>query len=111
MSHSIDDGGQAFPVPSSDHHDRQEGMTLRDWFAGQAMAAMPIVLPLKKRWINRGKSGGFTRSERGIDDIELKGTGYPQESWAQDGPDDAQLYAHAAYKIADAMIAAQKEAK
>ena len=31
----INDGGAAFPVPSKD---TGRGMTLRDWFAGQALA-------------------------------------------------------------------------
>ena len=35
MSQQTNDGGPAFPVP----HPRQDrGMTLRDWFAGQALA-------------------------------------------------------------------------
>lgn len=35
----IDDGGQAFPVPADDKAGwhSQEGMSLRDWFAGLAM--------------------------------------------------------------------------
>jgi len=43
----IDDGGPAFPVPSVGTGDPRDGMTtgsdgmtLRDWFAGQAAAAM-----------------------------------------------------------------------
>jgi len=40
----IDDGGSAFPLCVPDYHgDRphlQNGMSLRDWFAGQALAAM-----------------------------------------------------------------------
>lgn len=36
-----DDGGQAFPSPAVEgHHPQQPGMSLRDWFAGQAMASM-----------------------------------------------------------------------
>lgn len=32
------DGGPAFPMPASDgFHEQQSGMSLRDWFAGQAM--------------------------------------------------------------------------
>lgn len=30
-----DDGGQAFPIPESEWDNRSEGMTLRDWFAGE----------------------------------------------------------------------------
>ncbi len=33
MPHATNDGGQAFPQLNS------RGMTLRDWFAGQALAA------------------------------------------------------------------------
>lgn len=39
---NVNDGGQAFPVlalsPSGDEH-YVEGMSLRDWFAGQAVGA------------------------------------------------------------------------
>ena len=41
------DGGPAFPRPASQHSGPQEGMSLRDWFAGQALAgllACPKVL-------------------------------------------------------------------
>lgn len=39
------DGGPAFPVPDTHHPDGQiqygaNGMSLRDWFAGQALAGM-----------------------------------------------------------------------
>jgi hypothetical protein len=34
---TINDGGPAFPRHAYDGHD---GMTLRDWFAGQAMAGL-----------------------------------------------------------------------
>jgi hypothetical protein len=42
---TIDDGGPAFPVPDSHHANGQvqygaNGMTLRDWFAGQALAGL-----------------------------------------------------------------------
>jgi len=46
------DGGQAFPQPitlgpSGDAYPAFPGMTLRDWFAGQAMAAIiSKILPL-----------------------------------------------------------------
>lgn len=41
-----DDGGPAFPAKWDDHHDHlgnpdgTSGMTLRDWFAGQALAGL-----------------------------------------------------------------------
>ena len=31
------DGGPAFPRNGQDHLDTQDGMSLRDWFAGQAL--------------------------------------------------------------------------
>lgn len=39
MSDKIDDGGPAFPH-SEDDRAYQGGMSLRDWFAGQALAGM-----------------------------------------------------------------------
>jgi hypothetical protein len=46
MSTPINDGGPAFPVADTIHTDGQvqfgfNGMTLRDYFAGQALAGMP----------------------------------------------------------------------
>ena len=39
-----DDGGQAFPMPQAETsqggHWEENGMSLRDWFAGQALAAL-----------------------------------------------------------------------
>ncbi len=45
MSAPIKDGGSAFPIPDSHHANGQvqygsNGMTLRDYFAGQAMTAI-----------------------------------------------------------------------
>jgi hypothetical protein len=41
---NIDDGGQAFPVQTPEYGGMPpsyvEGMSLRDWFAGQMMAAL-----------------------------------------------------------------------
>jgi hypothetical protein len=34
------DGGSAFPMPGSRFRDATDGMTLRDWMAGQAMFAL-----------------------------------------------------------------------
>jgi len=38
MSDRKDNGGPAFPILKTDTHDTWPGMTLRDWFAGQALA-------------------------------------------------------------------------
>lgn len=45
MSAPINNGGAAFPLPhfihsNGDTHWGEGGMTLRDWFAGKAMATM-----------------------------------------------------------------------
>jgi len=37
---SINTGGWAFPVPNSANVNREEGMTLRDYFAAKAMQGM-----------------------------------------------------------------------
>ncbi len=39
MADNINDGGAAFPIPLQ-HQGGCEGMSLRDWFAGQALAGM-----------------------------------------------------------------------
>ena len=36
----INDGGPAFPRAGSDYVKAQEGMSLRDWLAGQALAGL-----------------------------------------------------------------------
>ena len=37
MSDRIEDGGPAYPVPGNQPHPQMNGMSLRDWFAGQAI--------------------------------------------------------------------------
>ena len=39
MKHK-DTGGQAFPVPVTEQNFSETGMTLRDYFAGQALVAL-----------------------------------------------------------------------
>jgi len=42
----INDGGQAFPIAYPESHSiKVSGMSLRDWFAGQALAGMIAKLP------------------------------------------------------------------
>ena len=45
MSAPIDDGGPAFPmqVKLANGTDNYRGMSLRDWFAGQAMAGILFI--------------------------------------------------------------------
>jgi hypothetical protein len=45
------DGGPAFPRPASEAYPKygqQDGMTLRDWFAGQALAGILINYTTQK---------------------------------------------------------------
>lgn len=44
-----DDGGQAFPVTETEWHRMGEGMSIRDWFAGQAIMG---ILAFPRRDIN-----------------------------------------------------------
>jgi hypothetical protein len=90
-----DNGGPAFPRPVSDDRTQgdqpdgnrtirdQEGMTLRDWFAGQTLP--PCTWGVPRRWIDRLKAFfGFDHAG-----TEIK-------------PETA---AKMAYRIADAMLA------
>ncbi|WP_435170754.1 hypothetical protein [Falsirhodobacter sp. 1013] len=40
MADKIDNGGKAFPALCSDHSCDPGGMSLRDWFAGQALSGI-----------------------------------------------------------------------
>ena len=57
MSGQINDGGSAFPQPAKHYDDGSSsippnnGMSLRDWFAGMALTAMSAPgSDWKKRW-------------------------------------------------------------
>jgi hypothetical protein len=46
-----DDGGPAFPIPNDDRpgaYEAHPGMTLRDWFAGQALVGINSWSPGSK---------------------------------------------------------------
>ena len=43
-SKTVDDGGPAFPVPNDANTNGQEGMSLRDWFAGHALEGYMSIL-------------------------------------------------------------------
>ena len=43
MSGKDKDGGAAFPVPEDANMNEQEGLSKRDWFAGQALAGAEWV--------------------------------------------------------------------
>lgn len=73
---NIDDGGQAFPV--ADQHETNTGMTLRDYFAGQALKGM-----LCRHW---------------------PGEGSHFKPWHPLDEKDASSMANMAYTMADAML-------
>lgn len=75
-----DTGGPAFPPHH--HFDSMQGMTLRDWFAGQALASI---------------AGRFQTSDPKALDKAAKACGYS-------GPLDGFI-ALQAYALADAMLA------
>lgn len=84
----IDDGGPAFPIVTTEMSEHVEpGMTLRDWFAGQALA-------------------GFLPGLSIADEASLKKMA--QENGLYGYVTNAQIGASVAYGYADAMIAARK---
>lgn len=107
------DGGPAFPRPASRGNDYincdedvvidpQSGMSLRDWFAGQAMQAMV---------------GSFRKTMRGVDDAQTDSDSdlcSPDRDMLLDRNgvtgeyDGAIEVASDAYAIADAMLAARE---
>lgn len=70
MTDKINDGGPAFPVippmeagtPGSGYPFPDAGMTLRDWFAGQALMGL-LAMPQEKLQLIIG------REEYGFDDL------------------------------------------
>jgi hypothetical protein len=91
MSAPIDDGGPAFPVHSTHAMFNgkvvaihEQGMSLRDWFAGQAFAGLLANRDLLEGILKQSKKLGLTHDEGA---------------------------AKAAYEYADAMLAARKETK
>jgi len=48
MSDAKNDGGPAFPTGLTPGHYSQEGMSMRDWFAGQAIAG--VCRPTPDGW-------------------------------------------------------------
>lgn len=74
------DNPPAFPVPNDANVNGQEGMTLRDYFAGQA-----VTMPAPNYWQHGGSEDG-----------QMLGS-------------SAEIIARRAYAIADAMLAARQE--
>ena len=81
----IDDGGPAFPCDvqvednSGSHYEERSGLSIRDWFAGQALPQIHVSLRIA------------------VDNGTVRNC------------DFEELVAASAYIIADAMLAARKE--
>lgn len=87
MSELIDDGGSAFPFGKKNFTDDwSHGMTLRDWFAGQAMISASLI-----------------RIAEMSNDVRAKHIDPEDFGVCIEG------VAHGAYELADAMLAARKE--
>jgi hypothetical protein len=56
MSGEEKDGGPAFPIPQREGPGHPDGMSLRDWFAGQALVGL-LASP-------RGPAGGEPMSDQ-----------------------------------------------
>jgi len=69
-------GGAAFPRPTGEYNSAQDGMTLRDWFAGQAL------------------TGGLSSEDESTGCVYTTTSDYTRE----------EIAAREAYKMADAMI-------
>lgn len=78
----LDDGGPAFPPSKPSTAKDQQGMTLRDWFAGQALTGLLASNP------------GLTESNPCGD--------------AKDVPGLIAAFAKAAYAMADVMLEARR---
>lgn len=79
---NIDDGGPAFPISNPNHPSPVDGMSIRDYFAGKAMAG----------FVHAAFERGDNICER-FDDMAKQSI--PDIAWAS-------------YALADAMIAARK---
>lgn len=72
MSEQINDGGPAFPSKAN-NTDKFEGMSLRDWFAGQALAgilASPNTIKINDEPI--GSANEYADVAYGVADVMLE---------------------------------------
>lgn len=83
----IDDGGPAFPRAADTFHDHRDGMSLRDWFAGQIMNGFASDMSDAAVARRPGEASELFRSRY----------------WAD--------CARTAYEVADAMLAERAKAK
>lgn len=101
----VNDGGPAFPTfdfhrPSSIewHAATTGGMSLRDWFAGQALASIAVLL-------------GNTNWPIPIELLKSSKDGFDEKDFADHRRLRYEFTAGLAYKLADAMIAERSKAK
>jgi hypothetical protein len=91
------DGGPAFPIPNDDRpgaYEAHPGMTLRDWFAGQA---------LPQAVLDYGEPSMSTTAKQRCD------RGNPVLPYAAQGSGTREsIIARQAYRYADAMLAARE---
>jgi hypothetical protein len=102
MSAQIDDGGAAFPLYlPQDEGDIRHGMTLRDWFAGQALPQVFCAF---------SKDVQAELEEVAGSNLNPENDGCSLRSWMTDAHDSewAEGIANACYNIADAMLKARK---
>lgn len=78
------DGGPAFPIPAEPGFPTDVGMSLRDWFAGQALAGM------------------YSCGERML--LAMAADGKSKEE-----KDSEATFARVAYVMADAMLKARQQ--
>lgn len=114
----VNDGGPAFPIPIAglyDPHSGQAvyrsyevaadcgGMSLRDWFAGQAMAAMVGTFWERHKRLPEVRAGGIVQTT-----VQMSPDDVCAEERAGDDNDVGTMddaFAISAYRIADAMLA------
>ena len=74
MSADINDGGPAFP--RNGHPDKMDypcfGMTLRDWFAGQALAGVMTVQTDLTGWQDMVAQAAYSLADAMIEAREVK---------------------------------------
>ena len=83
------DGGPAFPTPAREHAQGYDGMTMRDWLAGQAL---PALINCAYEVFIRAGYGGNERAKK-----------LATETYTE------TAIAAGAYAMADAMLEARKK--
>lgn len=101
---AVDDGGPAFPrtagpvIDGDAYHGSQSGMSIRDWFAGKALVGLMGDGYMLKLTVGVAGAMSGRTPQQALEQPEIMGV--VQQ-------DAAKLMAQAAYRYADAMIAAR----